>query len=301
MTIRRLVFSPHADDAVLSCYGALGPGSAVVTVFAGVPEDPGLLTDWDRALGAADSRELALERRAEDLRSFAPLGLVPEQWPYLDGQYRPGETPRQLSADLAARVRAGAPVGAGPAREVWLPAGLLGHPDHVLVRDTGLAACAELADEGLPPRVVLYAEYPYQLFQISNHLRAAGTRDGFAWTNDRPEPLAAWAAEQFPRATAGRHRAGETRLPEITAAAKAAAIRAHATQVDVMDRQVRGQLLNLSNLELEYWWPLHGARAALSDLAASAPAPASALASASASAPAPAGASSAGARNGGGR
>ncbi|MFK0194126.1 PIG-L deacetylase family protein [Kitasatospora sp. NPDC090308] len=291
MTIRRLVFSPHADDAVLSCYGALGPGSAVVTVFAGVPEDPGLLTDWDRALGAAGSRELALERRAEDLRSFAPLGLVPEQWPYLDGQYRPGETPRQLSADLAARVRAGSPVGADadPAREVWLPAGLLGHPDHVLVRDAGLAACAELADEGPSPRVVLYAEYPYQLFQISNHLRAAGTRDGFAWTNDRPEPLAAWAAEQFPRATAGRHRAGETRLPESTAVAKAAAIRTHATQVDVMDRQVRGQLLNPSNLELEYWWPLHGARAALSDLAASAPALA------------PAGASSAGARNGGGR
>ncbi|MFE4599913.1 PIG-L family deacetylase [Kitasatospora indigofera] len=269
MTARRLVFSPHADDAVLSCYGALGPGTEVVTVFAGAPADPALLTDWDRSLGATSSRELALERRAEDLRSFAPLGLVPEQWAHLDGQYRPGEAPQRLRADMTVRVRAAAEAvtaAGGGEWEVWLPAGLLTHPDHVMVRDTGLTVCAELADEGVRPALVLYGEYPYQLFQISNHLRAAGTRSGFAWTNDHPEPFAAWAAEQFPLATAGRHHARQSRLSAADGAAKEAAIRAHASQLDVMDRQVHGQLLNRRNLRLEHWWPLHGAPAAASDL-----------------------------------
>jgi LmbE family N-acetylglucosaminyl deacetylase len=255
---RRLVFSPHADDAVLSCHGALGPGTDVVTVFAGVPEDAGLLTDWDRRLGVGSSRELALERLDEDVRSFAGTGVALEQWPFLDGQYRPGAVPQELLPAMRTRIRAAA--------EVWLPAGLLVHPDHVLVRDTGLAACAELAREGVRPGLVLYAEYPYQLFQMGNARRAAGTHASYDWTNADPTALTAWSEEVFPRAAAPQHAPVGSRLGAEAVAAKEASVRAHATQVDELDRQVHGRLLKPDNIGLEYWWPLRSAEAAVADL-----------------------------------
>lgn len=47
------------------------------------------------------------------------------------------------------------------ADEVWLPAAIGGHPDHVLARDIGLRAAA-WADR---QEVVLYADYPYVVSQ----------------------------------------------------------------------------------------------------------------------------------------
>jgi LmbE family N-acetylglucosaminyl deacetylase len=261
---RRLVFSPHADDAVLSCYGALGKDTDVVTVLAGVPEDADLLTDWDRRLGAGTSRGLALRRLDEDVRSFAGTGVRLEQWSWLDGQYRPGELPQGLLPAMRARIR--------DASEVWLPAGLLSHADHILVRDTGLAACAELAREGVRPEVVLYAEYPYQLFQMGNARRAAGTHAGFDWSNEDPTALTDWARGLLPQATAPHHTPQETPLAPDAVAAKDASIRAHATQVDEMDRQVHGRLLKPDNLRREYWWPLRSAESATDDLNRTVPA-----------------------------
>jgi LmbE family N-acetylglucosaminyl deacetylase len=250
---------------VLSCYGALGPGTDVVTVFSGVPEDAGLLTDWDRLIGARSSRDLALRRLDEDLLSFVGTGAGLEQWPFLDGQYRPaGVVPGELRRTMEARIR--------EASEVWLPAGLLDHPDHVLVRDTGLAACAAVAQEGGAARVLMYAEYPYQLFQMSNDLRAAGTRAGWDWSNADPTALTAWSRGRLPGATAPDHAPQVTWLGPDAVAAKEKSVLAHATQVGELDRQVHGRLLEPENIRREYWWPLRSAGTAADDLDRTVPA-----------------------------
>ncbi|GAA4785522.1 PIG-L family deacetylase [Streptomyces ziwulingensis] len=253
-----LLFSPHADDVVLSCFHALGPGSEVVTVFAGVPDDPGLLAPWDERLGARSSREFALERLHEDAAAYAGTGVLLDAWRHLDGQYRPGPPDTDaLRAAMRERIaRAG---------EVWLPAAIRDHPDHVLVRDTGLAACHDLARAAPPPRVRLYAEYPYQLFQMSNRHRAAGTYEGFTWHNRDAIALTEWFEERFAGSPATP---GPPRLSVLSAdavAAKERAVRCHRTQVTELDRQVNGTLLDPGNLSREYWWALTTTRGADED------------------------------------
>src|SRR5207248_937381 len=71
-----VVFSTHLDDAVFSCYSALGQDTTVVTVLGGVPPDE-VLGGWDRDGGATSSRGRVLERRAEDHRALLLSASVP--------------------------------------------------------------------------------------------------------------------------------------------------------------------------------------------------------------------------------
>ncbi|MEV7678569.1 PIG-L family deacetylase [Streptomyces sp. NPDC088341] len=243
----RLLFSPHADDVVLSCFGALTPGATVVTVLAGVPEDPDVVTDWDRRLGARSSRLLALQRLDEDAAAFAGTGVRLVAWPYLDGQYRTGPPDRAaLLTDVRAQV-------AG-ADEVWLPAGIYAHPDHVLVRDAGLAACTEARREGLDVDVRLYAEYPYQLYQMDDFHKAREDRGPYDWTNRGPRALAEWFRAEFPTAREGGEEPAEVLLTREGAEAKDAAVRSHASQLGLLDEMVHGVLMEPENIGREYWW-----------------------------------------------
>jgi LmbE family N-acetylglucosaminyl deacetylase len=241
-----LLFSPHADDVVLSCFApVLAPNLAnVVTVFAGVPADPDLLAGWDRRLGARSSQQIALQRLREDAAAFAQTGARLRIWHYLDEQYRSGPPDRAaLVADMRAAMT--------DVDEVWLPAGICDHPDHVQVRDCGLTA-AEACAADRPLRVRLYAEYPYQLFQMSRRHKAAGTYASFDWLNHDPAALAEWFSERFPVP-------GDPELTVLTpdaVAAKARSIRCHGSQLAELDRQVYGTLLNDANLRREYWWPV---------------------------------------------
>ncbi|MBD0708727.1 PIG-L family deacetylase [Streptomyces sp. CBMA291] len=243
------MFSPHADDVVLSCFGALRSGGEVVTVFAGVPEDPAYLAPWDERLGAHSSRAFALERLDEDSAAYAGTGVRLDPWPVLDGQYRPG--PLDTGA-LRERMRE----RIDRAGEVWLPAGIGDHPDHLAVRDTGLAACRELAAAGRAPEVGLYAEYPYQLFAMSNRHRARGTYAGFTWHNEDPVALTEWFGARFPGAPEDLARPRLRVLSEEAVAAKERAVRCHRTQVPELDRQTYGTLLTPANLGREYGWTL---------------------------------------------
>ena len=60
-----VVISPHLDDAVFGCGRLLAsrPGSIVVTLFAGVPDDAGQLTDWDARCGFTTAGEAVWARR----------------------------------------------------------------------------------------------------------------------------------------------------------------------------------------------------------------------------------------------
>lgn len=150
MTARTVVVSPHLDDAVLSCCARLTAGARVVTVFAGLPAEgtPGPV--WDRLTGAADAHRRVCDRLAEDDGALRLLGVGTDRLDLLDGQYRDGPAPHGRVTGLLRPLLA-------DCTEVWLPAGVGGHRDHVAARDAGLAAA--------PPdvAVLLYADLPYAL------------------------------------------------------------------------------------------------------------------------------------------
>lgn len=249
-----LLFSPHSDDVVLSCFGALVPGCEVITVFAGVPEDPAFTGHWDRRLGVAGgSRQLALRRLREDAASYRGTGALQESWDHLDDQYRQGP-PDTEALRLAMKERI------SRAREIWLPAGIGDHPDHVLVRDAGLdAAGAPAAPGECAPRVRLYAEYPYRLQEMSGVPHGTtGPADGYLRAAGGDcSALARWFRRRFAGAAAVDEPERGV-LPGAGRAAKERAVRCHASQVPMLDAQVAGTLLTPGALGTEYWWPLSG-------------------------------------------
>jgi LmbE family N-acetylglucosaminyl deacetylase len=149
-----VVVSTHLDDAVLSAAVQLmRPGVTVVTACSGEPSEAAPLGQWDRLTGATSAASRVRERYAEDdaaLATFDVQTIVRLGFP--DGQHLPpGGTAthhglvRTLREELA---------GVG---EVWAPAGIGCHPDHLAVRDAVLCAVA-------PDAVVhFYADVPYSL------------------------------------------------------------------------------------------------------------------------------------------
>lgn len=149
MSAQAVILSPHFDDAVLSAWSVLrreGP-AIVVNVFAGVPA-PGSPPPWDRLTGATDAAERMRQRKAEDRDALAHAGRESIDLPFLDLHYR--SAPLDGEA-LVAAIAAAAP----DASELWAPAGIGGHSDHLAVRAAALA----LARGGPPLR--LYADLPY--------------------------------------------------------------------------------------------------------------------------------------------
>jgi LmbE family N-acetylglucosaminyl deacetylase len=122
------VISPHLDDGVFACGEALAayPGSVVVTVFAGTPQDPAQSTQWDARCGFASAAEAVAARRAEDRTALARLDARPHWLQFGDSQY--GSTP--ACEDVASAIAAA--LEALRAQTVLYPLGLF-HSDHRLV------------------------------------------------------------------------------------------------------------------------------------------------------------------------
>lgn len=148
-----LLLSPHWDDAALGCWNLLGGARAitVVNVFAGLPA-AGQVGTWERVSGAQDSRERSERRMSEDHAILAGAGREPVNLPLLDARYRRGQPigAAEIDRTLASEVQRTARVHA--------PAGIGGHPDHLLVRSYARV----LLRAGFP--VELYAEPPYCVF-----------------------------------------------------------------------------------------------------------------------------------------
>lgn len=149
-----VVVSPHMDDAVLSAAVQLmRPGARVVTACAGMPPEGTPLATWDRLTGAASAASRVRERYAEDDAALSTLGVgAITRLGFPDDQHvANGDRPRHEA--LVAALR---PLISGAA-EVWAPAGIGCHPDHLAVRDAAVAA----AD---PAAVVHhYADVPYSV------------------------------------------------------------------------------------------------------------------------------------------
>jgi len=146
----RLIVSPHLDDAVLSCWHAMAAASepaTVVTLFAGLPDAAAKLAPWDSVSGATDPAAQMRRRRMEDEAALEACGARFVHCEFRDDQYRGWVRPRQALIDRLGEL-------AEDADEVWLPAGIGGHPDHVLAAEAALSAT-------VGRRRVLYADLPY--------------------------------------------------------------------------------------------------------------------------------------------
>ena len=143
--------SPHLDDAAISASVGLGTGDVtVMTIFTALPPDGLPASWWDRLTGATSSRERQRERLAED---YVAMRLLSASGVHLDepeALYRDGDPDLNRTIKLLTGLFQ-------DSGEVWLPAAIGGHPDHIFARQAGLRAAAAAGHS----EVVLYADYPY--------------------------------------------------------------------------------------------------------------------------------------------
>lgn len=130
-----VVISPHLDDAVFGCGDALAarPGSTVLTVFAGLPDDAERITEWDARCGFADAREAVRARRDEDRLALTRLEARPLWLDFVDSQYGQPAGAEAIAAALRAALQDLAD------DRVLYPLGLF-HSDHRLVHEAARAA-----------------------------------------------------------------------------------------------------------------------------------------------------------------
>jgi LmbE family N-acetylglucosaminyl deacetylase len=229
---RALIVSPHFDDAVLSCSGKLMDDRQVdvVTVFTALPPEDLKCTSWDTLTGATNSRVRVFERRQEDYSALAHFGIVPKHLDFLDSQYqrRPyAVNDLQVLISLISHYE-----------EVWLPAGIGLHPDHVLVRQVGLAAPSE-------PKIILYADLPYAA-RYGWPSWLTGTKTHKYLDVDR------WYAWQFQASGLKEVLSATVRnLDECEKTVKIQAMEEYATQMPAL-----GQMRDPAVLEYELYWTL---------------------------------------------
>ncbi|MGE3774657.1 MAG: PIG-L family deacetylase [Gammaproteobacteria bacterium] len=171
---RLLVVSPHLDDAVFGCGELMRrmPGALCVTVFAGLPRDPEMQTDWDRDAGYACALEALACRRGEDAAALRRLGAEAHWLRFTDDQYgeRTSATREEVTAALIALIDAHAPDA------VAIPFGLF-HRDHALAHEAAIAALdARPTRDWLAYEDALYRRLPGLLPARLAALEARGVR-----------------------------------------------------------------------------------------------------------------------------
>lgn len=156
---RLVAVSSYFNDAVVSCAGLLAAraGSAVLTVFSGMPLGAAQLSERDRRSGFKDAREALLARHAQSNHALSLLGVQGAQMDLLDEQYLESGEGGRLTGALAAALSALRP------RIILIPLGLF-RPGHIRVCDAGLTIRAlfphvvwiayEEAADGTPPGAV---------------------------------------------------------------------------------------------------------------------------------------------------
>jgi LmbE family N-acetylglucosaminyl deacetylase len=181
---RHIYLSPHLDDVVLSCGGAIyrqtrrGEPVAVITIFAGSPEPPAPLPSFARSLHqrwqhsappGIDFSDPPAVRREEDRRAFAAISpdiqVIHLTLP--DCIYRLGRTAQQPlynsvealfgaihSDDPAPLALTGIPPPPADAI-LYVPLGAGSHVDHQIVRQ---AVGRWQADQA---QLCYYEDYPY--------------------------------------------------------------------------------------------------------------------------------------------
>ena len=199
-----LVISPHLDDAVLSCASVVArhPGTWVVTVFAGMPDDPHRITPWDMAAGFGSAQEAMTVRRAEDLAALRLLSARPRWLDYPDRQYGGEVSVAELERSFEDLVHDLAPAS------VCFPAGLF-HSDHALVHEAVLGLRRQRRARGW----IMYEEAMYRRVPgLLQRRLAALLRDDIVAT---PAALHCHAVQQLKRDAAACYRSQLRALEKV--------------------------------------------------------------------------------------
>ncbi|MGO9971406.1 MAG: PIG-L family deacetylase [Solirubrobacteraceae bacterium] len=233
-----VILSPHPDDAALSCWRLLsGPGEvAVINLFAGVPL-PGRTGWWDAAGGARDSPARMRQRLQEDQAALALAGRRAINLDFLDDQYRRSPPdPAAVSDALRTVIPASA--------HLYAPAALGAQPDHLAARHAALTL------RGHTAKLSLYADLP--------HASANGWP---AWVTNST-PRAAELEREWDQTLASTGirpdamRVSVYPLAQSEHARKLAALRAYATQLELLEHYFHRSLADPSLLGYEVDWEL---------------------------------------------
>jgi LmbE family N-acetylglucosaminyl deacetylase/GT2 family glycosyltransferase len=182
-----IFLSPHPDDAVFSCGGALAELArrraplVMATVFAGQPAPDAPLSPLAARLHEAWAGDYAV-RRGEDAHVAAALGARLELWDFHEALYREpgvedasalrdpgGPAPSPLFEAVRARVRA--LLAQHPGATVFAPLAVGDHRDHVLLHAVVRALEGQLPGQ----RVYYYEDFPYaQEARVEAVARARG-------------------------------------------------------------------------------------------------------------------------------
>lgn len=195
---RVLAVSPHMDDAALSAGNFLHACDQplILTVFGGIPDRYGELTEWDESCGFAEGDDVVTLRREEDAGAAAHLGATARWLEFVDSQYRM-EDP--AVADIADRIASVATeIGADT---IALPLGIQ-HEDHRLTHD----ACMRLLRDHivLARTWVAWIDIPYRLWfadQVTERLESLRQQgfqlapSEFAMTEAKRAALADYASQ----------------------------------------------------------------------------------------------------------
>ena len=174
-----LYLSPHLDDVVLSCGGAIaqqtraGNRVVVATCFAGTPVGY-VETEHTRELSErwALVGEPVAGRRREDREAVARLGATPLQLDLLDCVYRGNAAdgvayyplkgdifgpihPSEASYHIAVGNLVARMVGDNCFDRVYAPIGAGGHVDHIITRSAAVSRFAQQC------ALFFYEDYPY--------------------------------------------------------------------------------------------------------------------------------------------
>ncbi len=146
-----MVLSPHLDDAVFSTFKILDRDAVVVTLCTASPAVNSVCSNYDKLTCALDPAQRYRERQVEDLKAAATGGWRPIHYGLLDSPYRLDDPDPVAVAQGVADA-----VDEAHLAELWIPAGIGGHRDHILARTIGL----NLGDI-LDIPIHFYADLPY--------------------------------------------------------------------------------------------------------------------------------------------
>jgi len=196
--------SPHFDDAILSCGAFIrsltqrGANVTIMTVMGGnlpdpLPKSP-LIEELHARWGVGENP--IESRKAEDKRAASYLGALTAVITIPDCVYRAhdGVALYQTNESLFGAVHPQDPAHdlffidevttETFIKAVYVPLGVGGHVDHILVRDAGI----HLHDQHPPFEVWFYEEYPYS----ENAQKLAEAQDNF------PRPIESVVHKQKP-------------------------------------------------------------------------------------------------------
>lgn len=164
------VISPHHDDAVFSCGALLStvPGSTVLTIYTGHPENPNMLTAWDERCGFSNAAEALAIRSQEYQTALGILNANGINLDFVDSQYGLIRHAHELLDDaIRATINRLQPAS------VFFPLGL-SDEDHILVSDVLSTLCHYFPAIGW----FAYADIPYSMdrYRIRARLRQLSDR-----------------------------------------------------------------------------------------------------------------------------